>query len=106
VSTADGVIRPNPLTPGPQQTKRNRFKSSGAPFRALKGEILMADDKERNRGQMGQQNEQSGQQGRQSDQHGQNQTGGQQGGQTGQKKGGQGTEEDDNESLNRQRRAS
>jgi hypothetical protein len=62
----------------------------------------MADDMEKNRQQGGQ----SGQQGNQSGQPGQGQTGGQQSGQPSQKKGGQGTDEDENESLNRQRRAS
>ena len=60
----------------------------------------MADDMEKNRQQGGQT------QGGQSGQHGQGQTGGQQSGQNPQKKGGQGTEEDEIESLNRQRRAS
>jgi hypothetical protein len=58
----------------------------------------MADDMEKNRQQGGQ----SGQQGNQSGQPGQSQTGGQ----PSQKKGGQGTDEDEDESLNRQRRAS
>jgi len=63
----------------------------------------MADDMEKNRqqGQTGQSG-QSGQHGSQSGQPGQGQTGGQ----TSPKKGGQGTEEDDNENLDRQRRAS
>jgi hypothetical protein len=70
--------------------------------------VLMADDMEKNRQQGGQtgQSGQSGQHGSQPGQHGQGQTGGQQSGQNPQKKGGQGTEEDENESSNRQRRAS
>ena len=76
--------------------------------RASIGDVQMAEDMEKNR-QQGSQTGQSGQPGQhsgQSGQQGQNQPGGQHSGQTGQKKGGQGTEEDDNESQNRQRRAS
>jgi hypothetical protein len=66
----------------------------------------MADDMEKKRGPMDQPG-QSGQHGTQSGQHGQGQSEdvGNKSEQTGQKKGGQGTEEED-ESLNRQRRAS
>ncbi|HTT20539.1 MAG TPA: hypothetical protein VMG82_16435 [Candidatus Sulfotelmatobacter sp.] len=68
----------------------------------------MADDMEKSRGPMSQQPGQSGQQGSKSGQpHDEGQSGqfGNQREQTGQKKSGQGTE-DEEESLNRQRRAS
>lgn len=89
-----------------------------ATMRIAQGGLLMADDMEKNRqgqqsGQSGQQSGQSGQQGGQSGQQGgqsgQRGQGGQQSGQSGQpgqqKKGGQGQNEED-EDLNRQRRAS
>ena len=67
----------------------------------------MADDMEKNRGPMNQQPDQSGKHGTESGQHGQGQSGqfGNQNQQSGQKKSGQGTE-DEEERLNRQRRAS
>jgi hypothetical protein len=66
----------------------------------------MADDMEKNRGPMNQPG-QSGQHGTQSGQHGEDQSGkfGNQNEQTGQKKSGQ-TKEEEDENLNRQRRAS
>jgi hypothetical protein len=88
-----------------QQLKRSsRFKSKNAPSRALKREdYFMADDMEKNK-QQGGQSGQPGQQDNQSSQKGQT---GQQSGQPGQqKKGGQNQDQDDNENLDRQRRAS
>jgi hypothetical protein len=88
----------------PATKKGSLLRSFGAPRCAPKEEYFMADDMEKNRGQ---QPGQSGQQGTESGQHGQGQSGqpGNQSGQSGQKKGGQGTDEED-ENLNRQRRAS
>src|SRR5579864_41207 len=84
------------------------LNTPSAPRCAFKGGLLMADDMEKNR-QQGQQSGQSGQRSGQSGQQGQpGQTGqgGQQSGQPGQqKKGGQGQNEED-EDMNRQRRAS
>jgi hypothetical protein len=91
-----------PTFSGHTATKLKQFLTHRVrPDAHSKGGLLMADDMEKNR-QQGQQSGQSGQQG-QTGQPGQD---GQQSGQPGQqKKGGQGQNEED-EDMNRQRRAS